>query len=81
VCPALVTGYYVYSNNTASYSKVENTCLLVSVPEVTAQFLHGHRISLTTVPEINVYTLPFTITHWAERINARMKQRRKLLLS
>lgn len=66
----LVTGYYAYSNNFATYSKVEKTRLLVLVPEVTVQFLHEHNISLTTVLEINVYTLLSTITHSDDHINA-----------
>jgi len=74
VYPALVTGYYAHSNNIATYSKVESTRLLVLVPEVIVQFLHEQNISWTTVPEINVYTLPPTVTHWADHINARMKQ-------
>lgn len=61
MCLASVTGYYAYSNNFATYSKVENTRPLVLVPEVTVRFLHERNIVMTTVPETNVCTLPSTI--------------------
>jgi len=74
VCLVSVTGYYAHNNNFATYSKVENTSPLVLVPELTVRFLHEHNLALTIVPEINVYTLTSTITHWGSHINARMEQ-------